>query len=56
MLEFQVGIERWKSYVSRCQKQLKDTLDDEITLAGLEALVPEEQELETHRIPNSNRL
>ena len=48
------GIERWESYVSRCEKKLNDTLDDEIKLAGLEALVPEE--LEKHPILNSNRL
>ena len=30
----------WESYVSRCEKKLKDKLDDEIKLAGLEALVP----------------
>ena len=39
---------------SRYEKKLKDTLDDEIKLAGLEALVPEE--LEKHLILNSNRL
>ena len=33
---------------------MKDKLDDEITLAGLESLVPEE--LEKHLILNSNRL
>ena len=33
---------------------MKDKLDDEIKLAGLQALVPEE--LETHLILNSNRL
>ena len=27
--EVQAGIERWDSYVSRCEKQLKDKLDDE---------------------------
>ena len=36
------------------EKKLKDKLDDEIKLAGLEALVPEE--LEMHLILNSNRL
>ena len=45
---------RWESYVSRYEKKLKDKLDDEIKLAGLEALVPEE--LEKHLILNSNRL
>ena len=42
MLELQAGIERWESYVSRYENKLKDKLDDEIKLAGLEALVPEE--------------
>ena len=41
-------------YVSRYQKKLKDTFDDEIRFVGLEALVPEE--LEKHLIVNSNRL
>ena len=40
LLELQAGIERWE--------KLKDKLDDEIKLAGLESLVPEEL--------NSNRL
>ena len=44
LLELQAGIERWESYVSRCEKKLKDQMDDEIKLAGLEALVPEELE------------
>ena len=39
--------------MSRYEKKLKDKLDDEIKLAGLEALVPEE--LEKHLILNSNR-
>ena len=47
-------IERWESYVSRCEKKLKDMLDDEIKFAGLEALVPEE--LEKHSILNFNRV
>ena len=47
-LELQAGIERWESYVSRHQKKMKDKLDDEIKLAGLESLVPEE--LEKHLI------
>ena len=54
LLELQAGIERWESYVSRFEKKLKDKLDDEIKLAGLEALVAEE--LEKHLILNSNRL
>ena len=36
--------ERWESYVSRYEKKMKDKLDDEINLAGLESLVPEELE------------
>ena len=40
--------------MSRYGKELKDKLDDEIKLAGLEALVPEEHE--KHLILNSNRL
>ena len=38
--------------VSRYEKMLTDKLDDEIKLAGLKALVPEE--LEKHLVPNSN--
>ena len=52
LFELQAGIERWESYVSRHEKEGK--LDDEIKLAGLESLVPEE--LEKHLILNSNRL
>ena len=52
--KLQAGIERWESYVSRYEKKLKDKMDDEIKLAGLESLVPEE--LEKHLILNSNRL
>ena len=40
--------------MSRCEKKMKDTLDDEIKLAGPESLVPEE--LEKHLILSSNRL
>ena len=36
------------------KKKLKDKFDDEVELAGLEALVPEE--LERHVMLNSNRL
>ena len=54
LLELQAVIERWESYVSRYEKKMKEKLDDEITLAGLESLVPEE--LEKHLILNSNRL
>ena len=54
LLELQAGIERWESYVSRYEKKLMDKLDDEIKLAGLEALVPED--LEKHLILNSNCL
>ena len=54
LLEPKEGIERWESYVSRCAKKLMDKLDDEIQLAGLEALVSREQE--KHLIFNSNSL
>ena len=54
LLELQAGIERQESHVSRYEKKLKDKLDDEIKLVGLESLVPEE--LEKHLILNSNRL
>ena len=54
LLELQAGIERWESVVSRNEKTLKKKMDDEIKLAGLEALVPEE--LEKHLILTSNRL
>ena len=40
--------------MSRYEKKLKDKLDDEIKLAGLEALVPEE--LEKHLILKNARL
>ena len=40
--------------MSRHEKKMKDKLNDEITLTGLESLVPEE--LEKHLILNSNRL
>ena len=40
LLELQAEIERWESFVSRYEKKLMDKLDDEIKLAGLEALVP----------------
>ena len=40
--------------MSRYEKKLKNKMDDEIKLTGLEALVPEE--LEKHLILNSNRL
>ena len=53
-LELQAGIERWESSVLRYEKKLKGKMDDEIKLAGLEALVLEE--LEKHLILNSNRL
>ena len=48
LMELKAGIERWESYVSRHEKKMKDKLDDEIKLAGLESLVPEE--LEKHLI------
>ena len=40
--------------MSRNEKKMKDKSDDEIKLAGLETLEPEE--LERHLILNSNRL
>ena len=40
--------------MSRYEKKMKDKLDDEIKLAGLESLVPEE--LEKHLVLNSDRL
>ena len=40
--------------MSRFEKRIKDKLDDEIKLAGLESLVPEE--LQKRLILNSNRL
>ena len=54
LLQLQAVIERFESFVSRYEKKLKDKLDDEIKLAGLEALVPEK--LEKHLTLNSNRL
>ena len=54
LLELQAGIERWESHVSLYEKKLKNKMDDEIKVAGLEALVPDE--LEKHLILNSNRL
>ena len=47
-------MECWEPYVSRYEKKMKDKLENEIELAGLESLVPEE--LEKHLIFNSNRL
>ena len=54
LLELQAGIESWESCVSRYGKKLRYKMDDEIKLAGVEALVPEE--LEKHLVLNSNRL
>ena len=53
LLELHAGIQRRESYVSRYEKKMKDKLVDEIKLAGLESLVPEEL---NHLILNSNRL
>ena len=53
LLELQAVIERPESYVSRYEKKMKDKLD-EIKLAGLESLVPEE--LEKHLIPQLESL
>ena len=54
LLELQAGIERWESVVSQYEKMLKNKMNDEIKLAGLEVLVPEE--LEKHVILNSDRV
>ena len=54
LLELRAGIQRWESVVSQYEKMLENKMNDEIKLAGLEALVPEE--LEKHLILNSNRL
>ena len=40
--------------MSQCEKMLKNKMNDEIKLGGLEASVP--QDLERHLILNSNRL
>ena len=54
LLELPAWIQRWESCVSRYEKKMKDKLDAEIKLAGLESLVPEK--LEKHLILNSYRL
>ena len=54
LLELQAGIGRWESHVSRYETKLKDTLGDEIKLAGMEELVLEE--LKQHFKLNSKRL
>ena len=54
LLELQAGIGRWESHVSRYETKLKVTLGDEIKLAGMEELVPEE--LQKRLMLNSNRL
>ena len=53
ILELRTEIGRWESVVSQCENMLKNKMNDEIKLAGLEALVPEE--LEKHLFLNSNR-
>ena len=54
-LELQAELgKQCESYVSSYQKKLKNKMNDQIKLARLEALVPEE--LEKHLILNSNRL
>ena len=53
LLELQAGMERWESAVSLYEEKSKNKMNDEIKLAGLEALVP--KELEKHLILNSNR-
>ena len=54
LLELQAVIGSWDSYVSRYERKLKNKMNDEIKLAGLEASVSEE--LEKHLILNSSRL
>ena len=49
LLELQARIERCESCVSRCEKKLKSKMDDEIKLAVLEELVPEEFEKQNSR-------
>ena len=55
LFELQAGIERWESYVSRYEKKLKNKIDDEIKLACLEALVPEELGKHSNRLRPSRR-
>ena len=43
-LEVQARIKRWESHVSNVKKKLKDKLNNENMLAGLEAFRPEELE------------
>ena len=45
LLQFQVGIERWEYFVSRHEKKLKDTSDDEIAEQATETTM-EHVELE----------
>eukprot|EP00959_Pyramimonas_sp_CCMP1952_P315566 6604652-Pyramimonas_sp.AAC.1 len=52
--DLQASIERWENFVSRYEKKVGHVMDDELKLAGFEALVPEE--LEKHLIMNANRL
>ena len=47
-------MERWEYAVSQYEEKPKKKMNDEITLAGLEALVS--KELEKHLILNSSRL
>ena len=54
LLELQAGIERWESCASCNEKKMKDKLDDEVKLAGLEAMVLEG--LEKHLILKTNRV
>ena len=48
LLEFQARIEHWESVLSQCEKMLKNGMNDEIKLGGLEASVP--QDLERHLV------
>ena len=52
--ELQGAIERWEAFVSRYERKTGAEIDEELKLAGLEALVPEE--LERHLMMNSTRL
>ena len=52
--DLQSSIERWEGFISRYERKVRQPLSDELKLAGLEALVPED--IERHLMLNSNRL
>ena len=52
--ELQTGLAKWEILVHRYQRKTRHPLDDELNLAGLEALCP--QELEDHLLVNAGRL